>query len=124
MFIIAFFGIEDKEQLVGTCQNLECPSCGAWGRGEVYKFYRYLHLFFIPTFRWNVRYYVKTSCCGGHYELDPAVGKAFEKHPATTDIRKEHLRPIPHYSPFKRCPHCHVNVPAEFRYCPYCGGRV
>ena len=93
MFFFAFFGVQDKEKYIGTCNNIECPTCGRWARYEIYKRYSYFHFFFIPLFRWNVRYYAKTSCCGSIYELDPAVGREFEKNPGI-EIRKENLRRI------------------------------
>jgi len=123
MFLIGIFGIQDKEKYIGTYNNIVCPSCGRFARYEVYKWYRYFHIFFIPVFRWNVRYIVKTSCCGSLYELDPFVGKEFERNP-NTEIKEENLRPINSYLPFKYCRNCNTNVPAEFNYCPYCGGRL
>ncbi|MGI5935703.1 MAG: zinc ribbon domain-containing protein [Oscillospiraceae bacterium] len=123
MFFVAFFGIEDKENHIGTYNNAVCPACGSLARYDVYKSYRYLHVFFIPTFKWNVRYFVKTSCCGNFYELDPAVGSEFERNPNTV-IRNENLRPVSFYSPYKYCQNCKADVPAEFNYCPYCGGKL
>ena len=38
-----------------------------------------MSLFFIPTIKWNRRYYVRTSCCGRIYELDPQIGKRIER---------------------------------------------
>lgn len=123
MFFIAFFGIQDKEKYVGAYNNVICPSCESLTRYEIHKTYRYFHIFFIPVFRWNIRYLVKTPCCGSLYELDQAVGTEFEKNPGT-EIRKENLRPVNYYSPFKYCSNCRAQVPAEFSYCPYCGGRL
>ncbi|MGI6124965.1 MAG: zinc ribbon domain-containing protein [Acetivibrionales bacterium] len=123
MFFIGIFGIQDKEKRLGTCNNIICPSCGQLARYEVYKSYRYFHVFFIPTFRWNVKYIVKTSCCGSLFELDPIVGKEFERNP-DTEIRNENLRPINNYLPYRHCLNCRVNVPAEFSFCPYCGGKL
>ena len=123
MFFVAFFGIEDKEKHIGNYNNIICPSCGRLDRFEIYKTYRYLHIFFIPTFRWNVRYIAKTSCCGSLYELDPEVGREFEKNP-DTEIKMENLRRIDSYLPFKYCPNCRTNVPREFSYCPFCGGKL
>lgn len=123
MFFIAFFGIQDKEKHIGTCNNVICKSCEMFGRYEIYKYYRYFHLFFIPLFRWNVRYLVKASCCGSLFELDPAVGKEFEKNP-DTEIRSEHLQPIRSRMPYKHCPSCNTDVPSDFSYCPYCGGKL
>jgi len=123
MFFIAFFGIEDKDKYIGTYNNIECPSCGRLTRYDIHKSYRYFHIFFIPTFRWNVRYYVKASCCGSLYELDPDVGREFEKN-LRTEIRNEHLRPVHNHSPYKYCSNCSTNVPENYSYCPYCGGKL
>ena len=75
MFFVAVFGVEEKDKYIGTYSNAVCPACRGTTRYEVRKSYRYLHVFFIPTVRWNARYYVRTSCCGGIFKLDPAVGK-------------------------------------------------
>jgi len=123
MFFIAITGIEDKEKHLGTYNNAICPSCGGLTRYEVHKSYRCLHVFFIPTVRWNVRHYVKTPCCGGLFELDPETGKEFEKNPGT-EIRQENLRRVSNRLPYRYCPNCRVNVPEEFSYCPYCGGKL
>lgn len=123
MFFMAFFGIQDKERYIGTCNNIICPSCGRLTSFEVYKTYRYFHVFLIPVFRWNIRYIVKTPCCGSVYELDPFVGSEFEKNPYI-EIKNENLRRVNQYMPYKYCPNCKTNVPAEFSYCPYCGAKL
>ncbi|HOQ07903.1 MAG TPA: zinc ribbon domain-containing protein [Clostridiales bacterium] len=123
MFFVAFFGIQDKDQYIGTYNNVVCPSCGSLTRYEIHRTYRYLHIFFIPTFRWNIRYIVRTPCCGSVYELDPLVGREFERNPGI-EIRPENLRRIDRYMLFRYCPNCRIDVPAEFSYCPYCGGRL
>jgi len=123
MFFIGIFGIQDKDQFIGTYNNVVCPSCERLGGYEIHKSYTYLHIFFIPIFRWNIRYIVKTSCCGCLYELDPSVGKEFEKNP-DTEIKKEDLRRVDSYFPFKYCSNCKTDVPAKFNYCPYCGEKL
>ncbi|ALX07807.1 MAG TPA: zinc ribbon domain-containing protein [Hungateiclostridium thermocellum] len=123
MFFFAIFGIQDKNKHIGNCNNIVCPSCGRLSMYEVYKYYKYFHIFFLPIFKWDVRYIVKTSCCGCLYELDPLVGKEFEKNPST-EIREENLQRIDRYSPFKYCSNCRTEVPVEYSYCPYCGERL
>ncbi|HOV70536.1 MAG TPA: zinc ribbon domain-containing protein [Clostridia bacterium] len=123
MFFFALFGIQDKVKYIGTNNNVVCPSCGKFAKYEIHKSYMYFHVFFIPIFRWNVKYFVKTSCCGSFYELDPAVGKEFEKNPGT-EIKPENLRRVDDYLPNKHCPNCKTDVPADFKYCPYCGGEL
>lgn len=123
MFFVAMFGVQDKDKHIGTYSNIACPSCGGLAECEVYKSYRYLHIFFIPVFRWNVRYIIKFFCCGGLYELDPSVGKQLEKNP-NIEIMEENLRRINYHLPFKYCSNCKTEVFAEFNYCPYCGERL
>lgn len=123
MFFFAVLGIQDKEEHLGTVNNAVCPGCGRLTRLDVYKAYRYLHIFFIPTFRWGARYFVKASCCGSLYELEGDVGRAFE-HDPRTEIKSEHLRPVHGYSPYKYCRSCNAAVPPEYSFCPYCGGRL
>ena len=123
MFFIAFFGIQDREKHLGKCSNIICPSCGKLSRYEIHKYYRYFHIFFIPAFRWNVKYIVKRPCCGSLFELDPAIGREFEKNPGT-EIREENLQRVNSYSPFRHCLNCNANVPPDFNYCPYCGAKL
>ena len=123
MFFFAVFGVENKDEFIGTCNNAVCPSCGGLGYYEVHKSYTCLHVFFVPTFKWNVRYFVKASCCGAVFELEPVVGKRFERD-RTTEIRDENLKRINVRQNFKYCPKCRANVAPEYRFCPYCGGKL
>ncbi|HIX51853.1 MAG TPA: zinc-ribbon domain-containing protein [Candidatus Lachnoclostridium stercoripullorum] len=70
---------------------LLCAICGGYGRYQVFMTYTYFSFFFIPLFKWNRRYYVKTTCCGSVYELDPEVGRAIARG-EDAEIRQEHLR--------------------------------
>ena len=123
MFFIAFFGIQNKEKHIGSCSNVVCAVCGRLSRYEISKVYRYFHIFLIPLFRWNVRYFARSACCGSLFELEPAIGKEFEKNPAT-EIKNEHLRQIGSHSPFKYCSSCRCSLAADYTYCPYCGGKL
>ena len=123
MFFFAFFGVQDREKELGTYNNIICPSCGRLSRYDIYKNYTYFHVFLIPTFKWNTRYYARAACCGALFELDPAVGREFERNP-NTEIRPENLRRVQSYMPFKYCQNCRANVPIEFSFCPYCGGKL
>ncbi|NMA66575.1 MAG: zinc ribbon domain-containing protein [Clostridiaceae bacterium] len=92
-------------------------------RYEVSKTYSYFHLFFISTFRWNVKYLVTTGCCGNLFELAPEIGRSFEKK-QITEIRNEHLKPISQYVPYKYCSACHAKVDSGYSFCPYCGQKL
>ena len=79
MFFIGVFGVNQAQKPIGVYNNAICPSCGKLTRFEILKTYSYLHMFFIPTFRWNNRYLVKATCCDSVFELDPETGRQFEK---------------------------------------------
>ncbi|NLM73398.1 MAG: zinc ribbon domain-containing protein [Clostridiaceae bacterium] len=123
MFFIGVFGVNQAQKPIGVYNNAICPSCGKLTRFEILKTYSYLHMFFIPTFRWNNRYLVKATCCDSVFELDPETGRQFEKG-AYTEIRNENLRPLFHGEPFKYCSACNVKVEPHFRFCPYCGRQL
>ena len=73
MFFI--MGITDGRKDFDFSQTVICDSCGKYGRYQVFMLYTVLSLFFIPTLKWNKRYYVQMSCCGSVYELDSEIGK-------------------------------------------------
>ena len=79
MFFIGIFGTNHAQKPIGTRGNIICPSCGSLTHSEVFKAYSYFHVFFIPTFRWNTRYYTRFNCCGKVYGLEPDIGRQFEK---------------------------------------------
>lgn len=123
MFFIGIFGVHQTEKQLGTYNNVICPSCGGFTRFQIFKSYTYFHIFFIPVFKWNIKYFIKPACCGSLYELDPIVGKQYEKG-QNPEIKDEHLRPISRYSPYKYCPGCGVRLESNYSYCPYCGDRL
>lgn len=120
MFFIGIFGVEQAQKPIGKYNNTICPSCGAMTRFEIFKTYSYFHIFFIPTFKWNIKYYIKPSCCRSIYELDPVIGQQYEKG-KNPDIRNEHLRPLNQYLPYKTCSSCGAKVESGYSFCPYCG---
>lgn len=122
MFFVGIFGVNQTDKPIGTNNNIVCPNCGALTRLEVYKRYSYFHLFFIPTFKWNIKYYVKAGCCDNISELDPTIGAQYEKG-INPEIKAEQLHPLRQYAPFKICPNCRKKVVSDYYYCPYCGLR-
>ena len=73
MFFIC--GIDSGQKELPFHQLEICGRCGSYGRYQVFMTYMCLSLFFIPVFRWNRRYYVRMSCCGAVYALNPEVGR-------------------------------------------------
>lgn len=123
MFFIGIFGIEETKKQIETYNNAICPTCGTMTRFEIFKSYSYFHVFFIPTFKWNIRYYIKPVCCDNIYELDPFIGQQFEKG-LKPEIRNEHLRNMSHFLSYRTCGSCGSKVESQFSFCPYCGRRL
>ena len=68
-------GISSGMKQIEYMKTVICSRCGAYGRYQVFMTYMYFSFFFIPLFKWNRRFYVKMSCCGAVYELDPEIGR-------------------------------------------------
>ncbi len=122
MFFIGIFGIEQANRAIGVHNNIICPACGHLTNLELFKSYTYLHVFFIPTFRWDVQYRARAACCGQWFAVEPETGRQFASG-GQPDIQAGHLDPLGRRSPDGRqaCVHCGADVDANFRYCPHCG---
>ena len=121
MFFI--MGIDPRhKQLQYNNSVFICDRCGQYGRYEVFMTYMCFSLFFIPIFKWNKQYLVRTTCCGAQYELDPNIGLAIARG-NDVEIRPEHLRLVggSAQSSYKRCSQCGFSTTEDFRYCPSCG---
>ncbi|MFA5676366.1 MAG: zinc ribbon domain-containing protein, partial [Christensenellales bacterium] len=70
MFFIGVFGADIKQKKLREFEAITCGGCGRLTRAELVLSYSYFHVFFIPTFRWSKRYFIKTRCCGAVYEAD------------------------------------------------------
>ena len=127
-------GISQGQKLLDFVQDCSCSQCKRMGRYQVFMTYMYFSFFFIPLFKWNKRYFVKTSCCGTLYQLDPQVGKAIARG-ENPEIRKEDLQLIQEGAgavtwqegsgnPHKKCMRCGFETDEEYNYCPVCGGRI
>lgn len=119
MFFV--MGINDGRKELDFSQMIICDLCGAYGRFQVFMTYTVLSLFFIPFFKWNRRYYVKTSCCAAVYELDAQIGTQIARG-EQVEIRPEHLHLV--HSGAKssrRCSGCGYSTNEDFAYCPKCG---
>ncbi len=106
-----------------------CDKCGRYGRYQIFMTYMCLSLFFIPTFKWNRRYYVKTSCCGAVYELNPDVGRRLARGeqilitPDMLTFARSGNDRAAWQTTVKRCPNCGYETTEDFEFCPKCGQR-
>ncbi len=120
MFFIGIFGIKDTQKPIATHNNVICPTCQGLTHFEIFKSYTYFHFFFVPIFKWNISYYVRSACCGSIFALKPEIAQQYENG-KTPEIKNEDLQPIKQYLPTKTCKNCGASVELEFSFCPYCG---
>ena len=58
MFFIGIFGIENKQKEVKQLEKIFDKVPVQQELWKINKGYEYFHIFFIPIFRWNEKYYV------------------------------------------------------------------
>lgn len=122
MFFI--MGITDGQKQFDFTQTILCGGCGGYGRYEVFMTYTVLTLFFIPVFRWNRQYFVRTTCCNRLYRLDPEVGKRIARG-ENVQIDQQDLQPVNQgYGRYKMCRACGFTTTEDYVYCPKCGRRL
>ena len=105
-------------------QMIICNHCGSYGRYQVFMTYMCLSLFFIPCFKWNRQYYVRTTCCSTIYSLDSEIGKQIARG-ENVEILPQNLTQVRagSKSRSKRCTNCGFETREEFEFCPKCGRR-
>ena len=120
MFFI--MGITDGRKDLDFTQTVICDNCGKYGRYQVFMLYTVLSLFFIPTFKWNKRYYVQMSCCGTVYELNPEIGRRIAAG-EDLQIRSQDMTIVNQERSYglKHCNNCGYETTEDFDFCPKCG---
>lgn len=131
MFFIGIFGVEDKQKEVKTIKNLSCKNCDGFSGLTLLKQYTFFHLFFIPLFKWNIRYYLICNTCNTLYEISKEKGMRVEKGEDNA-ITYWDLKPLEsqyfngygynNYNNYK-CKNCGRVIETHFEYCPYCGKK-
>lgn len=127
--------MSNAQKKLDFLQTMLCSRCQQFGRLEVFMTYTYFSLFFIPIFKWNKRFYVKTSCCNTFYSIDDAIGISILKGESVV-LKEEDL----HFdqtnsfnsgndfsgynSSLHKCPNCGYLADGDFVYCPKCGTRL
>ncbi|MBI6872602.1 zinc-ribbon domain-containing protein [Clostridium aciditolerans] len=126
MFFVGIFGIEDKKKEIKTIRNLSCKNCDGVSGLTLFKVYSCFHIFFLPIFRWNERYYLVCSCCNSIYEISKEKGIRAERGEEEA-ITYWDLKPM-EYGYYNnniqhKCKNCGREIDSNFEYCPYCGKR-
>lgn len=122
MFFIG--GISNGEKKLDYIQSIICPNCGSFGRIEVYMTYMCFSLFFIPIFKWNKKYYAKTTCCNNIYILDNELGLKLSRGENVLISEDDlHLTSF-HVPTINKCSNCGYIGDEDFLYCPKCGQKL
>ena len=121
----------------------KCDTCQREGNIELIKTYQCFRLFFIPLFKWQVKYYLKHSC-GGQIEVNEEVAlRILHGIISTEHLHMEHEKVEDEYGQMQSndkqmaygqkenqqpsqvndrcCSHCGKALETQFEYCPYCG---
>lgn len=121
MFFIG--GISSKNIKLDHNQMMICNACGRYGRYEVYMEYMYASLFFIPIFKWNKKYYVKSSCCNNIYSISDELGRKIERG-ENISLKEEDLIIFKQGFIGNSCPNCGFIMNDNFNFCPNCGKQL
>lgn len=122
MFFI--MGISTGEKKFEFLQTILCSRCGKYGRYEVFMTYTFFSLFFIPLFKWNRNYFVKSTCCNTMYRISPELGRKIADG-SCSQITEDDLELVSSGNPYtNKCPFCGFDADSSFDYCPKCGNKL
>lgn len=121
MIFIGIFGIQDKVKMVKEYNNVVCR-CGLLSKAEVYKEYRYFHIFFIPVYRWKTSYFVRMRCCSDVYQISPEHYSSIETNLDFDSIFNAGANLAENEK--NECVSCKRHIHSDFSFCPYCGRKL
>jgi len=124
MFFIA--GIYPKREELDYYEPIMCSCCTKYGRFEAYVEYSVLSLFFIPLFKFNKKYYARTTCCNSLYLItNKEKGLMMERGQGHNVFLKDtDITLIQKGICENTCSNCGFNVSEEHKYCPNCGNKL
>ena len=123
MFFIMGISQGNKELIQNAGRMNICKNCGSYTTYKVFMTYMYLSIFFIPIFKWNIKYYAQSSCCKSIFILDKEKGKMI-KNGEDVIINDADLTIVNQYETVKNCKNCGYQTTQEFDYCPKCGNKL
>ncbi|RBP68256.1 zinc ribbon family protein [Alkalibaculum bacchi] len=125
MFFIGIMGVDTKAKEIKDIHNITCKYCGRLGMYKFIKQYNYFHFFFIPLFRWGVKYFLVSRCCHSVFSISKEKGKRLEDGTdGFVDSDELHYEDNNRGQTRNSCPHCGNMIDASFDYCPRCGNKA
>lgn len=121
MFFI--MGVSQNQKKLEYNQINVCKCCGKYSNIEVYMTYWYFMFFFIPIFKWNKEYYIKTNCCNSIAKVDNEIGKKIENGEHVS-INIDELDFGCNENTTKHCSICGYTTNEDFTYCPKCSNKL
>ena len=123
MFFIGGAGNQSKD--LGLRPNQPCPGCGSRLGMELIRTGGYIHLFFVPVFRYGIQYFLTCPSCGKTYEISREDGRMLERNPDLAlppdRLIPTGLRPV---SQTRFCPACGAETGPGDRFCRRCGHQL
>lgn len=127
MFFIGIFGIDQKQKQIKTVTGSLCKNCNGYSGYTLIKYYSFFHIFFIPIFKWNIKYYLICNDCKTVYEIPKEKGIIAEQEDAYEftywDLKAVDEGYTENFIEYK-CKNCGRHIEAGFTYCPYCGKKL
>lgn len=123
MFFIGIFGVDNKVEEIKNTLNINCNHCDKQSL-SLLKTYNRFHFFFIPLFKWKIKYYIKCNSCDSVYEISNEKGEKIEKEGYDLnywDMKNAHEVYV---SQEIVCSQCNNVIDKKFKYCPNCGTRT
>ncbi len=124
MFFIA--GINKKREELDYYEPILCNCCVKYGRYEAYMEYSVFSLFFMPLFKFNKKYYARTTCCNSLYFItNKEKGLMMERQQGHNVFLKDSELKLIHKGICgNTCPNCCSQVSEGHKYCPNCGNKL
>ena len=124
MFFIA--GVYPKREKLDYYEPIMCSCCTKYGRYEAFIEYSVFSLFFIPLFKFNKKFYAKTTCCNSLYLItNKEKGLMMERGQGhNVFLKDKDMKLIQKGTCNNLCPNCHYQISEEHKFCPNCGSKL